>query len=186
MSFSPFWASAEPLTHPIQWDNSSFWTGFIGGIALHEVGHFATATSFGQHAQFNRGSVVYPQSSFSSTQALLVSTAGFQSQWLYSEWSFYELDKADDMWLDEQHYVGLITAHIATSLAYLAGLKDAPTSDIYTAAQVSGRSRNQLAVMAAVPALLDAYRLWGDAPDWVGHLSMGLKASEIGLIWTFD
>jgi len=186
MSFSPFLACAQPLTHPIQWQNSSFWTGFMGGLALHEAGHFATAASFGQHAQFNRGSVVYPQSSFSSKQALLVSTAGFQTQWLYSEWSFYELDKADTMWLDEQHYVGLITAHIATSLAYLAGLKDAPTSDIYTAAQVAGRSRNQLAVMAAVPALLDAYRLWGDAPDWVDHLSMGLKVSEVGLIWTFD
>ena len=41
-------------------------------------------------------------------------------------------------------------------------------------------------VAALAPALLDAYRLLGDAPAWVDKLSIGLKVGEIGLTWTFE
>lgn len=181
----PWSSHAADVTHPIAWD-SSFWTGFAGGIITHELGHVTMASSVGQSSRLQSGSVVYPNSSFSAKEALRVSTAGFQTQWLLSEWAFYELENPEETVWDEQHYAGLITAHITISLAYLAGLKEQPTSDIYNAAAVSGRSRNQLMVAALAPTLLDAYRLWGDAPAWVDKLSIGLKAGEIGLIWTFE
>ncbi len=181
----PWPAYAADIEHPITWD-SSFWVGFAGGIITHELGHVAMAASLGQSSRLESGSVVYPSSSFSAKEALRVSTAGFQTQWLLSEWAFYELGNPKETFLDEQHYVGLITAHITISLAYLAGLKEQPTSDIYNAAAVLSRSRNQLMAAALAPALLDAYRLWGDAPAWVDKLSIGLKAGEIGLIWTFE
>ena len=182
---SPFSAHAQEHQHPIAWD-SIFWTGFAGGIITHELGHVAMAASVGQSSRLESGSVVYPNSSFSAKEALRVSTAGFQTQWLFSEWAFYELDNSEETLLNEQHYIGLITSHITISLAYLAGLKEQPTSDIYNAAAVSGKSRNQLMAAALAPALLDAYRLWGDAPAWVDKLSIGLKTGEIGLIWTFE
>jgi len=180
----PCSAAAENNQHPITWD-SSFWQGFAGGIIAHELGHVAMAASVGQSSRLHAGSVIYPNSHFTPQQALRVSTAGFQTQWLFSEWAFYELENSEETLLDEQHYVGLITSHIAISLAYLAILKDEPTSDIYNAASTSGRSRNQLMWAALAPAMLDAYRLWGNAPPWVDYLSMGVKAGEIGWIWTF-
>ncbi len=181
----PWSSHAADVTHPIAWD-SSFWTGFAGGIITHELGHVTMAASVGQSSRLQSGSVVYPNSNFSAKEALRVSTAGFQVQWLLSEWAFYALENPKETVWDEQHYVGLITAHITISLAYLAGLKEQPTSDIYNAAAVSGRSRSQLMAAALAPALLDAYRLWGNAPAWVDKLAIGLKAGEIGLIWTFE
>jgi len=170
--------------HGIAW-GSSFWQGFAGGIITHELGHVAMAASFGQSSRLHAGSVIYPNSSFSTSEALRVSTAGFQTQWLLSEYAFDALDTSEDTLLDKQHYIGLITSHIAISLAYLAALKDEPTSDIYNAAAASGKSRNALMWAALAPALLDTYRLWGDAPQWVDYLSIGIKAGEIGWIWTF-
>jgi len=181
----PFHASAGNQSHAIAWDNS-FWSGFAGGIITHELGHVAIAASAGQSSRLHAGSVIYPNSNFTPKEALRVSTAGFQTQWLFSEWAFYELDKPDETILDEQHYIGLITSHIAISAAYLVLLKDEPTSDIYNAAATAGRSRNELMWAALAPAALDAYRLWGDAPRWVDYLSMSIKAGEIGLIWTFE
>jgi hypothetical protein len=170
--------------HAIAWD-SSFWQGFAGGMIAHELGHVAMAASFGQSSRLHAGSIIYPDSRFTVSEALRVSTAGFQTQWLLSEYAFNALDTSEDTLLDKQHYIGLITSHIAISLAYLAVLKDEPTSDIYNAAAVSGKSRNTLMWAALTPALLDAYRLWGDAPQWVDYLSIGIKAGEIGWIWTF-
>ncbi|HID36457.1 MAG TPA: hypothetical protein EYP39_03640 [Ghiorsea sp.] len=170
----------------IELGSSAFWTGFAGGIIAHELGHIAVASAYGQKARLHAGSVIYPNSSFSPQESLRVSTAGFQTQWLFSEWSFYQLDKEEETILRQQHYVGLITSHIAISLVYMAGLKDEPTSDIYAASITSGRSRDELAWMALAPALLDTYRLFGhDVPAWVDYMSIGLKTAEIGFIWTF-
>lgn len=133
-----------------------------------------------------RGSIIYPNHHFDAATALRVSTAGFQTQWLFSEWAFAELSEPERMLLQEQHYVGLISAHLAISYAYLLALKDEPTSDIYATAASTGRSRNALVAFALLPAALDTYRLLGsDVPMWVRHISIGLKAGAIGLIWTF-
>jgi len=174
-------------TAPIELHNSAFWTGFAGGIIAHELGHVALASAYGQRAQLHAGSIVYPGSNFSQKELLRVSTAGYQTQWLLSEWSFASLNtENDEALLEKQHHIGIITSHLAITFAYAAGLKDYTTSDVYAASEVSGRSSNQLMAMALLPALIDTYRLFGeDVPEWVGKVSMAIKASEIGLIWSF-
>ena len=172
---------------PIELENQSFWSGFVGGIVAHELGHVLVASAYGQRAQLNRGSIVYPDSTFSKQELLRVSTAGFQTQWLLSEWSFASLHTENvSSFLDEQHHIGIISSHLAVSFAYAAGLKEYSTSDVYAASQATGRSRNQLALLALIPALIDSYRLFGDnVPSWLSKASMSIKATEIGLIWSF-
>jgi len=165
--------------------DGDFWEGAIGGLLFHELGHVLVGMGYGGNPQLNNGSIVYPNSQFSRKASMRVSSAGFQAQWLLSELSFLGL-KDDDGWLNRRHYQGMIAMHIAISTAYLIRLKDMPTSDIYAASQASQLSRKQLAWVTFLPAALDAYRLMGeDVPDWVGHLSLGIKAAEVGYTWQF-
>jgi len=131
------------------------------------------------------GSIVYPGSHFSRKASMRVSSAGFQMQWLLSEFAFSNLNEVDGRF-NRRQYQGMIAMHIAISTAYLIRLKDMPTSDIYAASQTSHISRNRLAWMTFAPAALDAYRLMGDhVPEWVGHLSLGMKLAEASYTWTF-
>lgn len=183
---TPVPSAAATASEDIELDNSSFWLGFVGGIVTHDLGHVAMAAAHGQRAKLHAGSIIYPNKAFSPPEAVRVSTAGFQTQWLFSEWSFYALKQEQPSLLDQQHYLGLISAHLAISFAYMAVLKDEPTSDIYAVSTTTGRSRNSLALMALLPALLDTYRLFGtDVPSWVDAASIAVKTGEVGLIWTF-
>jgi len=167
------------------WSDTDFWEGAVAGLLFHELGHTVVGMVYGGNPKLSNGSIVYPNSHFSRKASMRVSSAGFQAQWLLSELSFAAL-KNDDEWLNRRHYQGMIAMHIAISTAYLIRLKDMPTSDIYAASQASQLSRKQLAWVTFLPAALDAYRLMGeDLPDWVGHLSLSIKAAEVGYIWTF-
>ncbi len=158
----------------------------MGGIVGHELGHLTMATAYGSKARLHAGSIVYPGNNFSEQELLRVSTAGFQAQWLLSEWAFYELDQAENALLDRQHYIGLISSHLAISFVYMAGLKDHPNSDIYAASTLTKRSRTDLALMALIPAAIDSYRLFGsDVPAWLDYAAISIKVGEIGLIWKF-
>jgi len=162
-----------------------FWEGAVAGLLFHELGHSVVGMAYGGKPQLNNGSIVYPNSHFSRKVSMRVSSAGFQAQWLLSELSFAAL-KHDNGLLSRRHYQGMIAMHLAISTAYLIRLKDMSTSDIYAASQTSHISRDQLAWMTFLPAALDAYRLMGEGvPDWVDHLSLGIKAAEAGYVWTF-
>ena len=177
--------SEESQTHEQPWQNIEFWQGAAGGLLFHELGHVVTALSYGGKPQLNRGSIVYPGSHFSQRQQLHLSSAGFQAQWLLSEMAFHALEH-DEASPNQQRYKGAISMHLAISAFYLTGMKDMPTSDIYAISNATGISRNHLAWITFLPAALDAYRLLGnDVPTWVGHLSLGIKMSEIGYVWLF-
>jgi len=188
---SPLWArdgqfdeaNQEASTHVFY--HVDFWAGAVGGLLVHELGHVVVGMSYGGNPQLSNGSIVYPNSSFSRKASMRVSSAGFQTQWLLTELSFAAL-KHHDNELYHRYYQGAIAMHLAISTAYLLRLKDMSTSDIYTASQTSHVSRNTLAWAIFLPAALDAYRLMGDdVPDWVSHVSLGIKAAEVGYIWQF-
>ncbi|MDQ6973785.1 MAG: hypothetical protein Q9M10_02785 [Mariprofundaceae bacterium] len=167
------------------WQDIHFWEGAAGGLLFHELGHIVVGMTYGGSPQLNRGSIVYPNHSFTRQASMRVSSAGFQAQWLLSELSFATLKDNDGMF-SPRSYQGAIAMHLAISTAYLIRLKDMPTSDIYAASKTSHVSRNQLAWAVFLPAALDAYRLMGnDVPAWVAHLSMGIKGVEFGYIWQF-
>ncbi|MBL1352360.1 MAG: hypothetical protein COA61_003330 [Zetaproteobacteria bacterium] len=167
------------------WQDSNFWEGALGGLLFHELGHVVLGMSYGGNPHLSHGSIIYPNSHFSPKASMRVSSAGFQAQWLLTELSFVAL-KNNDGGLYRRYYQGAIAMHLAISTAYLLRLKDIPTSDIYAASNTSHISRDTLAWAIFLPAALDAYRLMGDgAPDWVAHVSLGIKAAEVGYIWQF-
>ena len=176
--FAPCHVLAESLG---EFDLRGLATGAIGMIVGHEIGHFAVAESMNVKAEFDGVTVVYPNSSLTSRQQLRVASAGFQSQWVLSELAFHNLDKPDD----EQHSVatGAVLAHIAITTAYLTFMKNEEDGDVAGMATALGKSRSSVALTLALPALLDTWRLFGEPPDWVPHLSRIGKGLGVAWIW---
>ena len=177
--FAPCHVLAGPLG---EFDLRGLATGAIGMIVGHEIGHFAVAESMNIKAEFDGVTVVYPNSSLTPRQHLRVASAGFQTQWLLSELAFHYLDKPDV----EQHSVatGAVLAHIAITTAYLTVLKNNKDGDVVGMATALGKSRSNVALTLALPALLDAWRLFGEPPDWVPHLSRTSKG--LGMVWIWN
>ena len=168
----------SPSDIPGHWP--SFLLGMAGLVAFHETGHVLVASSAGYNIG-NRGpSIVYDPAFRSRADHLRVASAGFQAQWLATEAAFASGDKGGNF------AAGVVCGHLATSLAYLVVLKNNPRGDTVGMAAASGLSVNQVAALAAAPALLDAWRLFGnDVPRWVPVLSLALKGTEISAVWAF-
>ena len=151
-------------------------------IVGHEIGHFAVAESMNVKAEFDGVTVVYPDSNLTSRQHLRVASAGFQSQWVLSELAFHYLDKPDE----EQHSVaaGAVLAHLGITAAYLTFLRNNEDGDVAGMATALGKSRSNVALTLALPALLDTWRLFGEPPDWVPHLSRTSKG--LGIVWFWN
>ena len=176
--FAPCHVLAGPLG---EFDLRGLATGAIGMIVGHEIGHFAVAESMNIKAEFDGVTVVYPNSNLTPRQHLRVASAGFQSQWLLSELAFHYLDKPDV----EQHSVatGAVLAHIAITTAYLTFLKNNKDGDVVGMATALGKSRSNVALTLALPVLLDTWRLFGEPPDWVPHLSRIGKGLGVAWVW---
>ena len=176
--FAPCHVLAGPLG---EFELRGLATGAIGMIVGHEIGHFAVAESMNVKAEFDGVTVVYPNSNLTSRQHLRVASAGFQSQWLLSELAFHYLDKPDV----EQRSVatGAVLAHIAITTAYLTFLKNNKDGDVVGMATALGKSRSNVALTLALPALLDTWRLFGEPPDWVPHLLRIGKGLGVAWVW---
>ena len=74
-------------------------------------------------------------------------------------------------------------AHIAITTAYLTFLKNNRDGDVAGMATALGKSRSNVALTLALPALLDTWRLFGDPPDWVPHLSRIGKGLGVAWVW---
>lgn len=158
----------------------AFLLGFAGGIALHEAGHLAVASSRGYQVHTEGVSLVYSPDFASRRDQLRISTAGFQAQWLASEAAFHYRAKAPDL------TAGIITSHLAITAAYLTVLKDHPKGDLVGASHASGLTTGQLILIATIPAVLDGWRLFGtDVPAWVAPLSMSYKGGCLAAAWTY-
>ena len=176
--FAPCHVLAGPLE---EFDLRGLSTGAIGMIVGHEIGHFAVAESMNIKAEFDGVTVVYPNSSLTPRQHLRVASAGFQTQWLLSELAFHYLDKPDV----EQRSIatGAVLAHIGITTAYLIFMKNEKDGDVAGMATALGKSRSDVALTLALPALLDAWRLFGDPPGWVPHLSRIGKGLGVAWVW---
>jgi len=176
--FAPCHVLAGPLG---EFDLRSLAIGAMGMIVGHEISHFAVAESMNIKAEYDGVTVVYPNSILTPKQQLRVASAGFQSQWILSELAFHYLDKPDV----GQHSVatGAVLAHIAITTAYLTFLKNNKDGDVFGIANALGKSRNNVALTLAFPALLDTWRLFGEPPDWVPHLARIGKGSGVAWVW---
>jgi hypothetical protein len=176
----PISVLAEPLD---QFDLTGLVVGAAGMVLGHELGHFALAASMDIDAEFDGVTVVYPGTDLSSQQQARVASAGFQSQWLLSELAFHFLDKPDAA--PNSIAAGVVLGHLGITAAYLSFLKNEKEGDVAGMANAFGKNRTDLALLLAVPALLDGWRLFGKPPDWVPVLSRAGKGLGLAWIWSW-
>lgn len=159
--------------------------GFAAGYAGHELGHFMVARSKGYHVDHDGVTIIYPDAAYSGSDHLQIASAGFQAQWLLAEWSLRDSHGNERTGPLDNFRAGVVCAHLGISLAYLVYLKDHPQGDIVAMSGVTGYSSDQIAMALAVPAALDAWRLFGhQVPEWVPRLSVASKG--IGIAWAWN
>jgi hypothetical protein len=165
----------------------AFLAGFAGGYLAHEAGHVLVATSKGYNVDLDGVTLVYHGAKMSDADRLQVATAGFQAQWLVSEAAFFYRNRRTALSPRPDNFTaGLICSHLAISAAYMTILNRHPEGDTHGISKATGLSTFELALLLAVPATLDTWRLFGDeVPKWVPLVSAGSKGAGLVAIWTF-
>lgn len=183
----PTQANAQGWTFPeARPDWQGFALGFAGGIAGHELGHYLVASAKGYNVHFDGLALVYSGAELSNTDRLQVASAGFQAQWLLTEVVLRDRDGRESKSPPSDFGAGVVCAHLGITFAYLTFLKNQKQGDITGMAEATGLSKNQIAAAVAVPAVLDAWRLFGNrAPEWVSHVSLLGKGVGIAWVWTY-
>ena len=145
-------------------------------LLVHELGHLVL--SQGKHIACDGVAIVYSKSVLTLRGKLRVASAGFQVQWLLSQLAFDQLQKPSTG-RSRDLAAGAILGQLAITAAYLAFLKDDAYGDVTAMAEATGHSRNRIVKFLALPAVLDAWRLWGDPPSWVPPVDRGAKGCGI-------
>jgi hypothetical protein len=167
-------------------DWGSVTLGIVSGIAAHEAGHLVVAKSKGYRVGHEGLSITYPGTDYTRSGQLQLASAGYQTQWVLSE-----LALRDDSWQERKtppgdFGAGVVCSSIGVSLAYLTVLKHQYNGDVYGISRASGMSHDRAALMMAIPAALDTWRLFGDdVPEWVPNLSVMGKGLAMAWIWTY-
>lgn len=181
----PLQACAEGWTFDdARADWQEFALGFVASYAAHEAGHILVAKSKGYEVGHNGISIVYPHAQFTHADQLQIASAGFQTQWLLDEAAFHDLQEPRRK--PGNFGAGMICSQLGTTLAYLTVLKNHPRGDIAGMSQATGLSHDRLALIMAVPGLLDGWRLFGnDVPAWVPKIAVVSKSVRFAWIWTY-
>lgn len=163
-----------------------FTLGVASGIVVHELGHYVVATSEGYQVDRDGLSIVYPGARFSPADHLQIASAGFQAQWLFTELVLRDRNGKEMKEPAGNFGAGMVCAHLGISLAYLVYLKDHRQGDVVGMSDATGLSNNQIALALAVPAALDAWRLFGkQVPEWVPQLSLLSKGVGMAWVWSY-
>ena len=165
-----------------EWDD--FALGLASGLAAHEAGHYLVAKSKGYKVGHDGLSIIYPGAKFTAADQTRIASAGFQTQWMLNELVLHDRDEPRRK--PGNFGAGMLCAQIGTMLAYLTVLKDHPRGDIAGLSEATKLSNDRLALMLAIPGLLDAWRLFGnDVPRWVPQLSQVSKGIGMTWIWAY-
>jgi hypothetical protein len=180
-------ADAQGWTFPETLPNwGKFTLGFAGGIAGHELGHYLVASSKGYEVHFDGLALVYSGAELAGADQLQVASAGFQAQWLLTELVLRDRDGRESKSAPGEFGAGVVCSHLGITFAYLTFLKNNKLGDITGMAEATGLSKNLLAATVAIPAVLDAWRLFGNqVPEWVPHVSLLGKGFGMTWIWTY-
>jgi hypothetical protein len=164
----------------------SFLLGFATGYMTHELGHVLVAKAKGYSVKLDGLSLVYPDLEEGTSDHLQIATAGFQTQWLVSEAALRYRENCRFSDRGNNFSAGLVVFHLAITTAYLTFLNDHDEGDTVGASKATGLSTDQAALLAAIPALLDAWRLFAkDPPAWLPALSSATKGLGIVAIWSY-
>jgi hypothetical protein len=175
------WSLNEPGS---QWGN--FALGFASSIVAHEAGHFVVAKSKGYRVSHDGLTITYPGAKLTPADQLQLASAGFQTQWVLSEFALRDKNGREHSKPTGDFGAGVVSAYLGVSLAYLTFLKNQDQGDVYGMSNATGLSHDRIALMMAVPAVLDAWRLFGDdVPAWVPVVSVMSKGVGATWIWTY-
>jgi hypothetical protein len=163
-----------------------FALGFASGIVAHEVGHVVVATANGYHVSHDGLSITYPGANLSPASQLQLASAGFQTQWVLSELVLRDKHGNEHRKPPGDFGAGVVSSYLGVSLAYLTFLKNQSQGDVAGISDATGMSRDRIALMLAIPAVLDGWRLFGnDVPAWVPAVSVMSKGIGAVWIWTY-
>ena len=163
-----------------------FALGVASGIGAHELGHYVVATSKGYQVSHDGLSIVYPGAAFTDSERLQVASAGFQTQWLMAELALRDRSLKELTVTPSNFRAGVVCAHLGITLAYLTVLKNNKQGDVVGMAESTKLTNDQVALALAVPAALDAWRLFGNqVPEWVPQISLLSKAVGVAWVWTY-
>ena len=154
--------------------------GGLGMVLGHELGHLSAARN--KDVEFDGPAIVYSESTLQPRAKLRIAAAGFGTQWLLSELAFHVLDQPETP-RQRDLAAGAILGHLVITGAYLTFLKDDAYGDVTAISEATGYSRSRIAQWLALPAILDAWRLFGDPPQWVPHVTRGAKGWGVGWAW---
>ena len=164
----------------------SFALGFASSLAAHEVGHFIVAKSKGYSVSHDGLSITYPGADFTRAGQLQLASAGFQTQWVLSEFALRDKSGHEHSKPPSDFEAGVVFSYIGVSAAYLTFLENQYNGDVYGMSRATGYSHDKIALMVAIPAVLDAWRLLGDdVPAWVPNLSVMSKGIAAAWIWSY-
>ena len=167
-----------------RWED--FASGFASSIVAHEAGHMLVATSKGYPISHDGLSITYPGVNFTRAGQLQLASAGFQTQWILSELVLRNRDGSEHTRPPSDFGAGVVLSYAGVSVAYLTFLKNQYNGDVYGISRATGMSHDRVALLAAIPAVLDAWRLLGDdVPRWVPALSIASKGLAAAWIWTY-
>ena len=164
--------------------------GGLTGLALHESGHMIADWAFEEKVVVKRvgwkGVPFFALShanDLSPRREFTVSSAGFWSQWLYSE---QILTHHPNLRYEPSPFrKGVLTFHVVTLMIYsgAAFAKAGPVErDTRGMAQSIHINERWLGPLLLVPAVLDAYRFLHPDARWAAWTSRGVKMGSVALV----
>lgn len=160
--------------------------GAFSGIVAHETGHLVVAKSKGYPVGHDGLSITYPGAVYTGPGQFQLASAGYQVQWMWSEAVL-----RDEHWHERagpptDFGAGVVLSSAAVSLAYLTVLKEQYNGDVYGMSNATGLSHDRIALLMAIPAAVDTWRMMGsDVPSWVPRLGLAGKLVRMTWIWTY-
>ncbi len=164
--------------------------GGAAGLGLHEAGHLVANWAFEEKVVVKK--VNYKGIPFfalahapdlSPRREYVVSSAGFWTQYLYSEQILTHHPNLKDE--KSPFRKGMLTFHVVTSLVY-AGAALGRTGPIErdTRGMASSRRIDErwIGVMVLAPAILDVYRYFNADARWATWASRGVKMGSVALV----
>jgi hypothetical protein len=116
-----------------------FVLGFASGIVAHEAGHVFVATTKGYSVSHDGLSLTYPGAALTRSAQLQLASAGFQTQWVLSEFVLRERNGDEHIKPSSDFGAGVVCSYLGVSFAYLTFLKNQYSGDVYGMSQAFRR-----------------------------------------------
>ena len=164
--------------------------GGAAGLGLHEGGHLIANWAFEEKVRIKK--VDYKGIPFfalshapdlSPRREYVVSSAGFWTQYLYSEQILTHHPNLKEE--ASPFRKGMLTFHVVTSLVY-SGAAFGKTGPVErdTRGMASSRRLDErwIGALVLAPALLDMYRYFNPDARWAAWTSRGMKVGSVALV----